>query len=216
LPGRQPWPSLRLVERIVDWILELAAVSRAPVERLGTEWRRLVDLAAAAARNSAVPIPLPEAPFFDPVLQHNDLGGWSIVVGHQGFTTVDWESSRRYGAPLWELWYFLAHVMPLLARIATPDIDGYLRRLFRGEDRWSGLLFRWTDRAAAEAGIPASQRGTLATLYWLHHEDSRPARAAALAEHGAYGEPLALLMERLPRIWLTDDGLGPSWRCFRR
>lgn len=200
-----------LVERVAEWVVELAAASRAPAERLGPEWRRLVELAARAEHALGVPIPLPEAPFFEPVLQHNDLGAWNVVVGDDGFVVVDWESSERYGAPLWDLLYFLVHVLSQLAGSRQDNLDQYLRRLLRGEDEWSRLLFRWTRRAAADLGIPSSRIGTLATLCWLHHSKSRPRREAALADFGAGGDALALLTERLPVVWFDDDGLGPSW-----
>jgi hypothetical protein len=197
-----------LVERVAEWIVAASAASRAPADRLGAEWGRVVQLAAA------VPIAMPEAPFFDPVLQHNDLGGWNVIVGRDRFVAVDWESSRRYGAPLWDLWYFLVHVLPLLANVDQSARDEYVRRLFRGEDEWSELLFRWTLRAADALGVPAGRLGLLATLCWLHHARSHPLRAARLVEHAPADSALTLVTERLPRIWLGDDGLGPEWRCL--
>lgn len=203
-----------LVERIAGWILELAAASRAPAERMVPEWRRLVELAARAERATGVAIPLPEAPFFEPVLQHNDLGAWNIVVGDDGFVVVDWESSTRYGAPLWDLWYFLVHVLSLLASAREDGLDRYLRRLLRGEDEWSPLLFRWTRQAAEELSVPASGIGPLATLCWLHHAESRPKREAALTDFGVGGDALELLTARLPIVWFDDDGLGPTWSAL--
>lgn len=199
-----------VVEGVLAWLLELAAASRGDRSELTGEWRRLRELAAGAG------IGLPEAPFFDPVLQHNDLGGWNVVVDGGSFVAVDWESSRRFGAPLWDLWYFLVHVLPLLAGVAPAQLDGYLARLLRGEDRWSDLFFRWTRRAAAQAGIARDDLGTLAALCWLHHARSRPVRAATLRAHAPDEAAPALVTERLPGIWLGDAGLGTAWPCFDR
>jgi hypothetical protein len=208
-PGRER-DKLALVERVLDWLLALAAASRAPRASAAGEWCRLQEIAREAS------IHLPDEPFFDPVLQHNDLGGWNVVVDGTGFTAVDWESSRRYGAPLWDGWYFLVHTLPQLARVAPADRDGYVLALLRGEDIRSELLFRWTRRAAAEAGVERRDLGMLATLCWLHHARSHPVRAASLATHAPGAVTARHLTERLPAQWLGDEGLGIDWRCLDR
>lgn len=203
---------LTAVERVLDWLLDVALASRGSVDALKPEWERLRALAGGAAAEGA-PVRLPEAPFCPAVLQHNDLGGWNVLVDDDEFVAVDWESANRFGVPLWDGWYFLAHVLPLVAEIAPEHLDLYLRRLFRGEDRWSPLVFEWTRRAAAQLGIPRSRIGTLAALCWLHHAQSHGTRAVALSRHRG-GEPLQLVTQRLPRLWLGDEGLGTEWRSL--
>lgn len=208
-PGRER-DKLALVEYILGWLLEVAAASRAPRERAADEWRRLQEIGQEAS------IRVPDEPFFDPVLQHNDLGAWNIVVDGEGFTAVDWESSRRFGAPLWDGWYFLVHALPQLAGVTPAGRDGYLLRLLRGEDSRSELLFRWTRRAAGEAGVDRRDLGTLAALCWLHHARSHPARAASLEAHAPGAVSARHVTERLPALWLGDEGLGVDWRCLDR
>lgn len=208
-PGNER-DKLAVIERVLHWLLELAAASRAPRGLAAGEWRRLQEIAHEAS------IPVADEPFFDPVLQHNDLGAWNVVVDGERFTAVDWESSRRYGAPLWDGWYFLVHALPQLAGVPPADRDGYVLRLLRGEDTRSELLFRWTRRAAAEAGVERRDLGTLAALCWLHHAHSHPVRAASLEVHAPGAAAARHMTERLPALWLRDEGLGVEWRCLDR
>jgi hypothetical protein len=148
------------------------------------------------------------------VLQHNDLGGWNVVVDRAaGFTAVDWESARSQGLPLWDLWYFLAHTLVQLDGFDGDPVDGF-RRLFRGEAPSSALLFRWTREAAQALDLPAETLGPLATLCWLHHSRSGGARAVALEGRG--GEAKSWPAARFIDVWLADPALGPSWIRWQR
>lgn len=205
-----------LVSLVVDWLLELAHVSRAPTERLEGYWKRLRALADRGSEEYGIPITLPDTPFFEPVLQHNDLGPWNILSSQGSFVAVDWESSRRYGAPLWDLWYFLLHALPLLEQVQEAELDTHVLRLLRGEAEWSHLFFRATLEAADGLGVKTQELGLLATLCWLHHSHSHPARKAALAAHVPGANARASVTARLPGIWLQDEGLGLRWRCLLR
>jgi hypothetical protein len=201
---------LSAVEAVADWLLQVARETRYGPGSAAPEVERL--------RREV----LPGWPGVDPdllrgvealpgVLQHNDLGGWNIVLDRSGgFTAVDWESARESGLPLWDLWYFLAHVLVQVDRPGDDPVAAFAD-LFRGELRSSPLLFRWT-RAAVEAlGIPADLVGRMATLCWLHHGLSHSARAETLARHAPAEAPQTWAAARFPEAWLSDPALGPGW-----
>jgi hypothetical protein len=206
---RSPLPTgskRQLVETIADWIVDLGLETRG--ERAQTETERL-------ARDV-----LPRWPVVSPsvldgleqlpgILQHNDLGAWNVVTQGTAFTVLDWESARGGGLPLWDLWYFLADVLPLLDGDAADRVAAF-RRLFRGEAPSSSLLFGWTRRAVRAFRVPSAQVGPLATLCWLHHGLSHVRRAGSLARYSDEAR-MQWPPEHFPRIWLEDPDLGPGW-----
>jgi hypothetical protein len=134
-------------------------------------------------------------------------------VKGSSFTVLDWESSRAEGLPLWDLWYFLGDVLPILDGEAEDRVAAF-RRLFRGEAPSSPLLFEWTRRAVSAFGIAPDQVGRLATLCWLHHGLSHLPRGDSLGRYSQ--EPRRQWPpEHFPRVWLEDPALGPGWDRWR-
>ena len=143
------------------------------------------------------------------------LGCWNVVVGPSGFTSVDWESAREHGLPLWDLVYFLTDALATLAGAASPQAQDELSmELLRGDSCRSPFLFGWVERAVRDLQIPREAVGPLVTLGWLHHGLSHRTRATALRRAGG-GEPaLPGPAGRLASIWLTDPALGVDWRAW--
>jgi hypothetical protein len=159
------------------------------------------------------------------VLQHNDLGTWNIVVeppfAGARFTALDWESARRVGMPLWDLWYFLQHALAQLDGVSGLTERGLTEhelhavRLFRGELPTSSTLFEWTRRVVSACGIPDRAVGPLATLCFLHHGLSQSTREGAVRHHGAGDRTIDTIAPRVARRWLSEEGLGPGWDPWR-
>src|SRR5207249_2997999 len=105
LPRRE---GIRHIERIAAWIVEISRRTKAAPDALEAERARLLqDVVPAWADLGGRPELVHSLPPIPPVLQHNDLGCWNIVVGDGSFTALDWESARSHGLPLWDLAYFL-------------------------------------------------------------------------------------------------------------
>jgi hypothetical protein len=197
-----------IVERIATWLLTVATQTVGPSGSALPELRRLYEHV------------LPRWPHIDSrlldgldgvpgSLQHNDLGCWNIVATKSGeFTVLDWEDTRRFGLPLWDLWYFLADALALVEQGAGEDRVAFFSRLFGGEARGSKTLFRWTRAFTAALGVPPATIGSLATLCWLHHGVSRLYRA----ESG--GTPRVWPAERYHEAWASDRRLGPTWDAW--
>jgi hypothetical protein len=205
---------LQIVESIADWLLEVALETRRPggsaaaeVERL-----RLEVLPASPALDATALLGLEELPT---VLQHNDLGSWNILVDRSGdFAAVDWESARAAGFPLWDLWYFLASVLPPIDQSHGDHVRAFVE-LFGGDAPSSGLVFARTREHVQALGIPEDAVGRLATLCWLHHGLSHTARKGALARYAADAPVKIWAASRYADAWLTDAALGPAWSRWR-
>jgi hypothetical protein len=215
-PGSQT-RKLELVEAVAAWVLELGSTTAGPADALAEERERLATDVVPAWHGRGVSSDLvSDLPAVAPVLQHNDLGTWNIVVDGTDFVVVDWESARRCGLPLWDLLYFLTDALTTLTASESPDDqDRVARELLRGEAPHSALLFQWVDRATATFELPRSAVGRIATLGWLHHGLSHGARTAAVrsvteAEAGAPG-PIG----RIADFWLDDPALGLDWTAWR-
>jgi hypothetical protein len=209
---------LRLVDEVAEWIVSAGAVTAEPPEALDAERRRLREQVVPHWRSVGATDDLVlRLPALPAVLQHNDLGSWNVLVGASGFTIVDWESSRSFGLPLWDLLYFLADALALV----DGETDGetrhlHTRELFRGERPLSGRLFSWVGRAVSELGIPPDAVGPIATLCWLDHSLS-PARRTGTLERLV--PPAAARLhgtELNAETWLADEALGPRWDAWRR
>jgi hypothetical protein len=216
LHGDAPEPHKRkVIDAIADWIVELGRSTRASAATLAPELDRLANDFLRDRR--AVPDGerlLGGVKGVPSVLQHNDLGTWNIVVGAGTFTVLDWESARRHGFPLWDLWYFLMDAEAHMAGAATlEEREEHFARLFSGGLPGSEHLFRWTDRAAAALDVPDAALGGLATLCWIHHGHSTVVREAELSRFEESREPAfwLRLLERLRDRWLSDPALGPGW-----
>lgn len=197
-----------IVERVATWLLAVATETAGPSGSAAPELRRLHEDV------------LPRWPHVDSrlldglqdvrgSLQHNDLGCWNVVATKSGeFTVLDWEDTRRFGLPLWDLWYFLADALALVEQGAGEDRIAFFRRLFGGEARGSKTLFRWTRTFTAALGVPPATTGRLAMLCWLHHGVSRLNRAAS------GGTPRVWPAERYHEAWASDRRLGPTWDAW--
>jgi hypothetical protein len=201
------------IERVAAWTLEMARATAAPEERLADERVRLNALTDELEPSLPAVRGLADAlPTLRPVFQHNDLGPWNIVTRGEGFTAVDWESARRFGLPLWDLWYFLVGALPLVERIEPGEVGRFVVRLFRGEASTSPVLFRWTRRTVEALGVPPESVGRIAGLCWLHHSRSHLAREAALSQFAPGASRLRLITEEMPSLWFSEPGLGTEWR----
>jgi hypothetical protein len=208
------------IEAVAAWTLDVARATARPSDQLAWERGRLAEVVVPRWRNRGVPGDLVERVGRVPgVLQHNDLGSWNIVARPAGeFTAVDWESARAVGFPLWDLAYFLTDALTCLDGASATDDrrDAHNVRLFRGELPSSEILFRWLRSSAEALGIPKESVAPIVTLCWLHHGLSGGHRRATVDLHTA-GEAGAALAdaERIARLWLTADGLGPGWAAWQ-
>jgi hypothetical protein len=185
---------LAQIERIAGWIEAVARETRGSPSAREDRPGAPGDLVDAVA---SVPS----------VLEHGDLWPDNIVVDHDSFGLLDWESARAGGFPLWDLFYFLNASLALLD--GSPAADEYFVRLWRGELPSSVPLFDWTRRVAAAAGVPHEAVGPLATLrlLWLAHEELEHAERAGSTE-----TPLSV---RQSQLWLADPELGAGWDSWR-
>jgi hypothetical protein len=215
---RSPAEKRQLIDVVARWILAVAKQTAASPEALIPERERLLDSVLPHWRldgaTDELVLGLPPLPA---VLQHNDLGSWNVLVQHGDFTVVDWESSRRHGFPLWDLFYFLADSLALL----DGDVAGETRHLhtaalFRGETASSEILFRWVRAAVTELEIPPGAVGPLATLCWLHHGLSPVVRRNSLDGFGAAAELPLHGTELNAGVWLSDPALGAAWGTWSR
>ena len=211
----------RAIDAVAAWTLDVARSTRREPDELAPERRRLAEEVVPRWHDRGVPAGLVDRVGSVPaVLQHNDLGSWNIVARSPSeFTAVDWESARAVGLPLWDLVYFLADALTHLdgASTGVDRRDEHNLRLFRGELPSSGILFRWLRRTVEALAIPDESVGLIVTLCWLHHGLSGVARRATADLHTP-GDAAAELAdaERIARLWLRGDGLGPSWPAWQR
>jgi hypothetical protein len=207
----------RLIDSIAGWLIDVGLATRASPEALDAERARLRDDVLPHWTEFDVEGLLDSIPGVPAVLQHNDPGSWNIIVDGGRFVAVDWESARRHGFPLWDLFYFLTDALVHLDREDAPPArrDAHTARLWRGDAPSSLILFEWMRRGAQAFGLRDEDVAPIVTLSWLHHGTS-PARRAHLGDtHGVElegPEPVAL---RAARIWLTEPSLGRSWTAWR-
>ena len=203
---------LRRVEAIAAWIVELGARTRGEPAALAHERERLLREVVPRWTRQGASADLAESlPPIAPVLQHNDLGSWNILVDADSFTAVDWESARAHGLPLWDIAYFLTDVLAALDDAESRGWEDWFVRLYRGELPESRLLFRWIRSAVEAAAVPPEAVGPIVTLGWLHHGLSHFHRGVALERAKAIGYPSPPRLERVASLWLQTPGLGPAW-----
>jgi hypothetical protein len=219
-PSRQA-EKLRAIEAVAAWTIDVARATVSPPAQLEEERRRLAEAVVPRWRDRGIPVDLVERVGPVPgILQHNDLGSWNIIVRSSSeFTAVDWESARAVGFALWDLVYFLTDALMLLdgASIGDDRRDTHNVRLFRGELPSSEILFRWLRRSVEALAIPEESVAPIVTLCWLHHGLSGGDRRA-MADLRTPGEAAADVAdaERIARLWLRTDGLGPGWAAWQR
>jgi hypothetical protein len=206
---------LRVIEAVASWLVDLARVTAAPPPALDPERRRL-RAQVMPHWDDVDPYLIDRLPPLAAVLAHNDLHAWNLIVDQRReFTAVDWESARQHNLPLWDLLYFLTDALVLLDGVTTEEQrTQHALRLLRGELTTSGLLFHWTNRAAATTRIPIEAVGPIATACWLHHGISHVSRWSATREAGHDGPGELPPVERIGSPWLADRALGPSWRSW--
>jgi Phosphotransferase enzyme family len=206
------------VEEIAEWLIHVAVATASEPPAIVPEIERLArDVLPAWRSDGATPDLLEGLSDLPAVLQHNDLGSWNLVITHGGFTAVDWESARRHGLPLWDIWYLLSDALAHIEGVSSPgDRERHFVRLFRGELRASQVLFEWTRRAAEASGVPPEAIGRIATLCWLSHGLSPATRLSDLHtfEPGMPPPYWLELTRRLALAWLREPGLGPRWDAY--
>jgi hypothetical protein len=216
-PGNRP-EKRRRIDEIARWIVEIGLATRTTPDRLAEERARLRDEIVPlwnrrdleGLAENVKPVPA--------VLQHNDLGSWNIIVSHDDFVAVDWESARRFGFPLWDLFYFVTDALVQLDGAGDPPArrDEYTALLWQGRIESSNTLFDWIGRAVDAFAIPPEDVGPIITLAWLHHGSSYLRRRAAGREHGVDVENSSPVAFRAAEVWLSSPGLGPEWDSWRR
>ena len=207
---------IRRIEEIARWIVDLGAETRTDAAALEPERERLLRKVVPSWTEQGATADLVHSlPPISPVLQHNDLGSWNVLVDDRSFTAVDWESAREHGLPLWDLAYFLTDVLAPLDAPASERPEDRVVRLYRGEHPHSRRLFEWITRAVDATAVPHDAVGRIITLGWLHHGLSHFHRRAALEREQAIGYPSPPPLERLATVWLTTPGLGPGWDRWR-
>ena len=208
---------LKMIESVAAWTLELGRRTAGSAEALTAERRRLQDDVVPRWSSLGVASDLVDrVSEIAAVAQHNDLGSWNVVVGEDGFTAVDWESARRFGLPLWDLFYFLADALVLLdGSPALAEKTALITRMFAGEAPCSQILFRWVQRAVQALEIPADAVGPLATLCWLHHSLSGGLRQESLASRTPEERAGLHGVEGVAEAWMTHQALGPAWNRWR-
>jgi hypothetical protein len=212
---------VRAIETVAAWTLDVALATARPPDQLAEERRRLADEVVPRWRDRGVTIDIVERVGPVPgVLQHNDLGSWNIITRSVSeFTAVDWESARAVGFPLWDLVYFLTDALMHLdgASLGDNRRDAHNVRLFRGDVPSSEILFRWLHQSVEVLGIPEESVAPMITLCWLHHGLSgadRRARSDLRTPSDAAADVADA--ERIARLWMRTDGLGPGWAAWRR
>jgi len=210
--NRQARLRLRRIEEVADWIVELSRATLAPPHALAPELERLARVVVPYWGDLNAPARLIETlPPVRPVLVHNDLGCWNVLVTRKSFTILDWEAAVAHGLPLWDLAQFLTDALATFDSIGERAREDYVVRLFRGELPHSRLLFAWIRRGVEAADVPTAAVGPIVTLGWLH-------RPAAQLEHALFvpgrapREPRPpSRTERFARRWLAEPGLGEGW-----
>jgi hypothetical protein len=208
---------LELIDVLAKWIVAMGSeTADAPAALEAERTRLLADVVPRWTTQGATDQLVRGLPDLPAVLQHNDLGSWNVLVRDGDFTVVDWESSRRHGLPLWDLFYFLADALALLdGEIAGETRHEHTTALFRGDRPSSEILFRWTRTAVRELEIPHEAVGTLATLCWLHHSLSPVERRDSLDRLAPAAESRLHGTELNGAAWLADPALGSSWNRWR-
>ena len=204
---------LGAVERIAGWVEAVARETAAPSSALdGVRAELAADV-------------LPRWPDAPPgltdriagvasVVEHGDLWPENVVLDGSSFGLLDWESARAAGLPTWDLHYLLTTALAFVDGASSEsEKEEHFVQLFRGEAPSSGVLFDWTRRVAAAAGVRDEAVGPLATLRVLWLATTDLAHAAKTAAAGAPGdEPLSA---RHARRWLADPSLGPGWNAWK-
>jgi hypothetical protein len=205
---------LRALESVADWLDEVARATLAPTTALEPERARMVKevlprWGAAGLRGDLV-TSLPPLPA---VFVHGDMWEENVIVDRDGFTALDWEWSRPHGFPLWDKASFASTTLGLLdgARSVEERARHFLE-LWSGAARSSSILFRWLRKGAEEAKVPPEAVPVVVTLCWL--DDPERARLEHLGALDPDTPDPDRLLDRLPRLWLDDQRLGPRWPAW--
>ena len=206
-----------LIDAIAAWLLEVGLATRAPPAELDAERTRLREEVLPLWQDYRIEGLVDAVPPVPAVLQHNDPGCWNIVVDGRRFTAVDWESARRHGLPLWDLFYFLTDALVHLDGEDDPPSrrDRHTARLWRGEAPSSPILFQWIRRGADAFGLRPEDVAAIVTLGWLHHGTSWARRSNLGERHGVLLDGPEAVAQRAARIWLSQPDLGRSWSSWR-
>jgi hypothetical protein len=209
-------PKLAAIERVAEWIVDVARQTAGPPEALEAERRRLGEEVVPAWASSGVTSALvDDLPPIPSVMRRGDLGAWNLVVDGNDFTAVDWETAHLGGFPLWDLLYFLTDALAHLDGASSDDKrDVYARALFRGEAQSSPVLFNWLRRAATASSVPDESVGPIATLLWLSVGLAHVRRGAAAQSIRPDAQVQIPPAERIAPLWLADPSLGHKWSSW--
>lgn len=206
----------RVIERVVQWLAQVARETAADPALLEPERRRLRAEVLPSWTKLGAPADLVERlPPMPAVLQHNDLGTWNLVASGEDFTALDWESAKRHGFPLWDAFYFLADALAGLDGALGPKRRcEHFRELFLGELPSSELLLSSLTRVAEASGVSSRAMGPLATMCWLNHANSDRARRDRARIDQPHVHDAGWLGE-MAIIWMSTAGLGVNWNPWR-
>lgn len=212
-----PSDRAQTIEKVADWLSVVASETAGAPAELEDERRRLAEEVIPHWRSLGAPPDLiTRLPEIRPVLTHNDLGSWNIVVDRDDFIVLDWETARARSFPLWDLWYFLADALAQLDGASSlVEKEAHFTAVFAGELPSSQTLFRWTRAAVEASSVPPEAVGQLAMLCWLHHGRSHLDRTASMQEHFESRSAPVFLVERAPHLWMSHPALGASWDRWR-
>jgi hypothetical protein len=209
LPGRA---KRQLIERIVEWLTQIARETAAATNLLEPERGRMRQAVLPHWIRLGAPADLVDRlPPLCAVLQHNDLGTWNLVTQGDDFTALDWEGAKAHGFPLWDALYFLSDALASVDGVEGDDRPEHFRRLFLGELPASRVLDSSLARVADASGVPVHAFGPLATLCWLDHALAHRARRDRSRRYQLHAHDPGWMIEQMATTWLTTPGLGPDW-----
>ena len=206
----------RSIDALCTWIVQTGAETAAAPAALEPERARLLDDVIPTGRATADERAgrSATAPRSGAAAQRPRLVECTRADGD--FTVVDWESARRHGLPLWDLFYFLADALALLdGEVAGATRHLHTIALFRGEAPSSETLFRWTRAGANALAIEPAAVARLATLCWLHHSLSHVHRRDSLTRLTSADESPIHGTELVASAWLDDPSLAAGWEAWR-
>jgi hypothetical protein len=206
---------LKLIQPVVEWLIEVGRETASPPSSLESERRRLRDVVLPfwGVSDGSLADGLEDIPG---TFQHGDMAGEHVVVDGREFTVLDWERASPHRFPLTDLTMLATDTLRIFDGALTEEERiPYLRALFTGAAPSSPILFRWLRDIGRALDLPTESVGGLVTAAWLDL-----GRLQAVERHRVasitgekLGEPFK---ERAARAWLSDPALGLRWEGWRR
>ncbi|HEY8726781.1 MAG TPA: hypothetical protein VIL91_08780 [Gaiellaceae bacterium] len=207
---------LEVLDRVADWLIQVARETAAPVEALAEERerfeRQVLPFWADCGVDPDLARLLPPIP---PTFQHWDVAEENIIVSGDGFVVVDWEFAQRHGLPLADLMFFAVHVLRILdGQLTLEERDRHFVDVLTGRAPSSPILFGWVRRLVEALNLPAESVATLATLNWL--DRGKLSKEEHIRADTLGGVALAdSFAERASVVWLEHPELGMNWNAWR-